>query len=68
MCMAICGGGFISILYGGVIDLLTTQFPVGARSVAFIVPLACYAYVLWFARAARSAGTHVIEEDVAPAH
>ncbi|MEO7248480.1 MAG: MFS transporter, partial [Novosphingobium sp.] len=40
MCMAICGGGFISILYGAVIDFCTASFPVGARSVAFVVPLA----------------------------
>ena len=65
MCMAICGGGFVSILYGGVIDLLTAGFPEGARSLAFVVPLACYAYVLWFALAARRAPTHEIEEVAA---
>ncbi len=68
ICMAICGGGFISILYGAVIDMFAGSFPTGARSLAFIVPLACYVYVLWFARAARSAPTHAIEEGVSAAH
>ncbi len=68
MCMAICGGGFISILYGAVIDSFTHSFPIGPRSVAFVVPLACYIYVLWFAWAARSAPTHAIEEGVSAGH
>jgi FHS family L-fucose permease-like MFS transporter len=41
---------------------------VGARSVAFVVPLICYLYVLWFSRAAEAAPTHKIEEDVASVH
>ena len=65
MCMAICGGGFVSILYGAVIDLLAPAFPEGARSLAFVVPLGCYLYVLWYALAARRAPTHQIEEVVA---
>jgi FHS family L-fucose permease-like MFS transporter len=68
MCMAICGGGFISILYGAVVDSFLVAFPVGARSLAYVVPLACYAYVLWFAWAARSAATHQIEEGVHGGH
>jgi MFS transporter, FHS family, L-fucose permease len=68
MCMAICGGGFISILYGAVIDMFVGGFPTGARSLAFVVPLLCYVYVLWFARAARSAPTHAIEEGVSAGH
>ncbi len=68
MCMAICGGGIISVIYGGVIDLFVANFPVGARSLAYVVPLACYAYVLWFAFAARRAPTHQIEEGVTSAH
>ncbi len=68
MCMAICGGGFISILYGAVIDMFAAGFPTGARSLAFIVPLACYLFVLWFARAARHAPTHAIEEGAVSAH
>jgi len=68
MCMAICGGGFVSILYGAVIDLFALSFPEGARSLAFIVPLGCYLYVLWYAFAARGAPTHVIEETVAGGH
>jgi MFS transporter, FHS family, L-fucose permease len=68
MCMAICGGGFISILYGAVIDMFAGSVPIGARSLAFVVPLACYIYVLWFARAARHAPTHAIEEGVSAGH
>jgi FHS family L-fucose permease-like MFS transporter len=68
MCMAICGGGFVSILYGAVIDAFRSGFPEGARSLAFIVPLGCYLFVLWFARAARHAPTHAIEEGVSAGH
>jgi MFS transporter, FHS family, L-fucose permease len=68
MCMAICGGGFISILYGAVVDGFIAAFPVGARSLAYVVPLMCYLYVLWFAFTARSAPTHVIEEGVSAGH
>jgi len=68
MCMAICGGGFISVLYGFTVDQLLAHFSVGARSLAFIVPLACYIYVLWFALAARKAATHAIQEGVVSAH
>ncbi len=68
MCMAICGGGFISWLNGGVVDAFSHAFPVGARSLAYIVPLVCYLYVLWFAFAARSAPTHQIEEGVSAGH
>jgi len=68
MCMAICGGGFISILYGAAIDAFAGSVPSGARSLAFLVPLACYIYVLWFARAARHATTHAIEEGASAGH
>lgn len=68
MCMAICGGGFISVFYGFTVDQFLVQFPVGARSLAFIVPLACYLYVLWFAFAAKKAATHVIQEGVVASH
>ena len=65
MCMAICGGGFISILYGFTVDQFVAHFPVGARSLAFIVPLVCYLYVLWFSFAARGATVHQIQEGAA---
>jgi FHS family L-fucose permease-like MFS transporter len=68
MCMAISGGGFISVLYGFAVDQFLSHFPVGARSLAFVVPLACYLYVLWFVQAAKKAPTHAIEEGVASAH
>lgn len=68
MCMAICGGGFISILYGFTVDQLVAHFPIGARSLAFGVPLLCYLYVLWFSQAAKSAPVHAIEEGVSAGH
>ncbi|WP_303829731.1 MFS transporter [Asticcacaulis taihuensis] len=68
MCMAICGGGFISILYGFTVDQLVAHFPIGARSLAFGVPLICYLYVLWFSQAAKKAHVHVIEEGVSVGH
>ena len=68
MCMAISGGGFISVLYGFAVDRFLAHFPVGARSLAFVVPLFCYLYVLWFAQAAKKAPTHAIEEGVGSGH
>lgn len=68
MCLAICGGGFISVLYGFAVDRFLAHFPVGARSLAFVVPLVCYIYVLWFAFAAKRAPTHAIEEEIHGAH
>lgn len=68
MCLAICGGGIISVIYGGVIDVFSAHFPVGARSLAFVVPLGCYVYVLWYALKAKSAPTHAIEEGVSAGH
>lgn len=68
MCLAICGGGIISVVYGAVIDLFAVTFPVGSRSMAFVVPLVCYLYVLWFALKARGAATHAIEEGHAAGH
>jgi fucose permease len=68
MCMYICGGGFISVAYGYAVDYFLVHFPVGARSLAFIVPLLCYIYVLWFAIAASKAKIHKIEENIASAH
>ena len=68
MCMAICGGGIISLFYGFTVDQFLHHFSVGARSLAFTVPLACYIYVLWFALAARKAPTHAIQEGVVVGH
>jgi len=68
MCMAICGGGFISVAYGFAVDQFLAHFPIGARSLAFVVPLACYLYVLWFAQAAKKAPTHAIEEGASAGH
>ena len=68
MCMAICGGGFISLAYGQAVDMFLAHFPVGARSLAFVVPLVCYLYVLWFTLAANKAPVHAIEEGVSAGH
>jgi MFS transporter, FHS family, L-fucose permease len=68
MCMAICGGGIISVVYGFAVDQFLARFPVGARSLAFVVPLVCYLYVLWFARVAKRAPIHAIEEGAGAGH
>jgi MFS transporter, FHS family, L-fucose permease len=68
MCMAICGGGFLSLAYGKVVDMLGANIDMGARSLAFVVPLACYLYVLWFARAARHAETYALDEGMSAGH
>jgi MFS transporter, FHS family, L-fucose permease len=62
MCMAIFGGGVMPPIYGVVADITKS------KSTAFIVPLLCYAFVLWFAFAARKAPVHAIEEGVTAGH
>jgi FHS family L-fucose permease-like MFS transporter len=68
MCMAICGGGIMSVVSGFVAGRFLLYVHVGARSLAFVVPLFCYAYVLWFVRVARRAPTHAIEEGAGSSH
>ncbi len=62
MCMAIFGGGVLPPIFGIVADMT------GSKSIAFIVPLVCYLYVLWFAFAAKKAPVHAIEEGVSGGH
>ncbi len=62
MCMAIFGGGVLPPIFGLVADAT------GSKSIAFIVPLICYLYVLWFAFAAKKAPVHAIEEGVSGGH
>lgn len=62
MCMAIFGGGVVPPIYGFVADAT------GSKSIAFVVPLVCYLYVLWFAMAAKKAPVHAIEEGVSAGH
>jgi FHS family L-fucose permease-like MFS transporter len=62
MCMAIFGGGVIPPLYGLVADLTSS------KSLAFIVPLICYAYVGWYGVAAKKAKVHAIEEGFSGGH
>jgi MFS transporter, FHS family, L-fucose permease len=68
MCMAISGGGLISVAYGFAVDRFQPHFPLGARSLAFVVPLACYLYVLWFAQVAKRAPIHTVEAGLHAGH
>ena len=68
MCMAICGGGFVSLAYARLVDFFGASDAFSARSLAFVVPLACYVFVLWFAIAAKKAPVHAIEEGVSGGH
>jgi FHS family L-fucose permease-like MFS transporter len=58
LCMAIVGGGFLPLTASPRSRNLT-----GSKSLAFIAPLVCYLYVLWFSFAARGAKVHEIQED-----
>jgi len=62
MCLAIFGGGALPPVYGMVAEAT------GSKSVAFIVPLVCYAFVGWFGIVARKAPVHAIEEGVTAGH
>lgn len=62
MCMAIFGGGVVPPIFGLVADMT------GSKSIAFVVPLVCYLYVLWFAMVAKNAPVHAIEEGVSSGH
>jgi FHS family L-fucose permease-like MFS transporter len=62
MCLAIFGGGVMPPIYGLVAEAT------GSKSLAFIVPLLCYAFVAWFAIAAKKAPTHAIEESASAGH
>jgi MFS transporter, FHS family, L-fucose permease len=68
MCMAICGGGFISVVYGAAVDKFSKISPDSARAMAFIVPLLCYGYIFAFTRFAKNAPVHQIEEGLAAGH
>lgn len=62
LCVAIVGGAFVPLVYGLVKDATASY------AIAFIVPAICYAYILWFATAAKSAPVHKIEESVSGGH
>jgi MFS transporter, FHS family, L-fucose permease len=68
MCMAISGGAFVNITFAWTIDHFKTMNETSGHSLAFIVPLVCYVYVLWFAIVANNAKTHAIEEGVSVGH
>lgn len=56
LCMAIVGGAFLPLAFAHLSEMM------GNMAFGFIAPLLCYAYVLWFALAAKKAPTHAIEE------
>jgi len=58
LCMAIVGGAFLPLIFAKIEEMT------GSKSVAFIAPLICYLYVLWFSFAARGAKVHEIQEEV----
>jgi FHS family L-fucose permease-like MFS transporter len=62
LCMAIVGGAFLPLIFAKIEELT------GSKSLAFVAPLVCYLYVLWFSFAARGAKVHEIQEDVIAAH
>jgi MFS transporter, FHS family, L-fucose permease len=62
MCLAIFGGGVMPPIYGLVAEAT------GSKSLAFIVPLVCYAFVAWFAIAAKKAPIHAIQEGASAGH
>jgi FHS family L-fucose permease-like MFS transporter len=68
MCMAISGGGIMPVVYGFAVDRFSAYVPVGARSLAFVVPFICYLYVLGFVLAAKRAPIHAVEKGAAAGH
>ena len=68
MCMAICGGAFVNMAFAWAVDHFKAMNAMSGHSLAFIVPLACYGFVLWFAMAASKVEAHAIEEGVSAGH
>jgi MFS transporter, FHS family, L-fucose permease len=63
LCMAIVGGAFLPLAFAKIEEMT------GSKSLAFIAPLVCYVYVLWFALVSKNAPTHEIEDEgVAAGH
>jgi MFS transporter, FHS family, L-fucose permease len=62
LCLAIVGGAFVPLAFSALADKM------GSLSLAYAVPLLCYAYIFWFARASRGAEVHAIEEGVSGGH
>jgi len=62
LCMAIVGGAFLPLIFAKI------EEKTGSKSLAFVAPLVCYLYVLWFSFAARGAKVHEIQEEVVAAH
>lgn len=62
LCVAIAGGAIIPLIFGQFKDAF------GSFNMAYIVPLVCYGYILWFALNAIKAPIHKIEETVVGGH
>lgn len=62
LCVAIAGGAIIPLIFGAFKDMFHSY------NMAYVVPLICYGYILWFALAARNAPVHKIEETVSGGH
>ncbi|CAN5330383.1 sugar MFS transporter [soil metagenome] len=62
LCMAIVGGAFLPLIFAKIEEMT------GSKSLAFVAPLVCYLYVLWFSFVAKSAPIHAIQEDVVVGH
>jgi len=62
LCMAIVGGAFLPLIFAKIEEMT------GSKSLAFVAPLVCYVYVLWFSFSARGAKVHEIQEEVVAAH
>ncbi|KAF0114264.1 MAG: MFS transporter FHS family L-fucose permease [Hyphomonadaceae bacterium] len=61
LCVAIAGGAIIPLIFGQFKDASNFNF-------AYIVPLVCYGYILWFALSSSKAPIHKIEETVTSGH
>lgn len=62
LCVAIAGGAIVPLIFGQFKDAF------GSFNMAYVVPLVCYGYILWFALSAIKAPIHKIEETVAGGH
>lgn len=59
LCLAIAGGAILPLIFAKIEEMT------GSKSLAFVAPLVCYIYVLWFSFSARKAPVHEIQEGAA---
>jgi FHS family L-fucose permease-like MFS transporter len=60
--LAISGGAILPLVFAKLEEMT------GSKSIAFIAPLLCYVYVLWFSIAAKKAPTHAIGDEIGHGH